>query len=143
MKVSTSPDSVEGNDWSARAAGPFATAPAVVYLELWHGQTNSWPLNRSTVQPSWVHTAVSTLKVLWEVRATRKLPGWIAAVTSAALPTAPRALPAPTGTVTVRPDTEPLTTGSAELPVGVGEGDVGLSPPHPGRTAPRATRDAA
>jgi hypothetical protein len=85
--------------------------------------------------------AVSTLKEVDEFRKTRKLPS--GDVTSAALPGAESALL--TDTDTVRPDAEPLTTGSGLVP-GL-EGDVGFpsSPPPPqaGSRAPTAASDAA
>jgi hypothetical protein len=90
-----------------------------------------------------VHTAVSTVKEVSEFLKTRKLPS-DDAVTNAALfgvESAPVV-----GTETVRPDTEPLTTGSGGSVAGL-EGEVGFPPssppPQADRRALTATRDAA
>jgi hypothetical protein len=68
---------------SARVAGPFTTAPLVVYCDPWHGHSNVEFAKLLTTQPSCVQTAVSAVNAS-PARETRKLPLDVA--TSAALP---------------------------------------------------------
>lgn len=131
------------NTVSARVAGLCSTAPLVLNRDPWHGQMNVVPDTLLTVQPSWVQTAVRAENACSEMRATRKFP--MLDCTSAVPPTAASAEPAATGTVTARPETAPVTVGSAEpFPPLDTLGDVGLPPLlHPGSTAPTATSDIA
>src|SRR5689334_23109084 len=70
---------------SAEGAGPFVTAPFVLYSEPWQGHWNVPDEYRFTMHCSWVQMAVIALKVSCAVRATRKFPFDVC--TSAALPT--------------------------------------------------------
>lgn len=133
--VNTPSENVDVNLRSGDEAGPFATAPSVVYFELWQGQTKRRPLYSVTVQPSCVHTAVSTVKAVWAVRATRKSPREVSTV--ATLPTALKAPAESIGTETVRPGTDAPIEVTDWLLEGVREGAAGLSP-HPGYEHPNS-----
>src|SRR3954468_12191319 len=71
--VSTGLANFVANDRSDCAAGPWTTAPAVVYFDPWHPQTY-WALWKPvTVQPSCVQRAVSAVNDPPDVCETRKL----------------------------------------------------------------------
>jgi hypothetical protein len=62
---------VVGNCRSEDEAGPCTTAPLVLNSDPWHGHTYREFAKPVTAQPSWVQTAVTVVKVLCAVRATR------------------------------------------------------------------------
>ena len=125
MKVSVLLANDEGNDVSARDAGPITTAPPVLNREPWQGHTNCDDSNPLTVQASCVHVAVRTVNAVSLVRAIKKLP--IEVLASAAVPADPSAPDAGMVMETTRPETVAVTLEScgAEPP----PGELGL-PPH-------------
>ena len=74
MIVRTPPAKRVANERNDVVAGPWITAPLVLYVEPWHGQTYCALWNPLTTQPSCVQIAVSAVKEPADVCATRKLP---------------------------------------------------------------------
>jgi len=72
--VATSPLTCAANEVKGRLAGPLTTAPEVLNVAPWHGQTNCEPENRVIAQLSWVQVAVRTLTVSAPVRVSKKAP---------------------------------------------------------------------
>jgi hypothetical protein len=100
-----------------------------VNVEPWHGHTNWDPENPLMVQPSWVHTAVKTLREAASVRARRNVPIDVCVI--AIPPVVASGEPAAIGTETVRP----LTVAPTEAnDCALSEGPVGL-PPQPAADA--------
>jgi hypothetical protein len=106
-----------------------------VYWDPWQGHAKLLPDEFDTVHPSCVHTAVSTVNALADVRAIRNAP--IEVSVSAIDPLFASGDVEPIATDTTRPDTAPGTVASG-VP---DEADVGL-PPQPA-SEPRATNEAA
>ena len=137
VNVITSPVTCALNCCSGRFAGPLTTAPEVVNVEPWQGQTNCDPEKPLIVQASCVQTAVRAVALAAPVRVTRNVP--IDVCATAMAPVEPRVEPSGAWIVMVRP----LTDAVAEASDCVFDyGPVVLLPPQP-TAAPRAMSPAA
>lgn len=97
---------VEANVLSGTAAGPAATAPEVVNLDPWHGQTYCDASKPLTVQSACVQVDVSTVNVVSLVRAARNKPSDV--LRRAAVPTDARVPEVGIVTDTTLPETDHL-----------------------------------
>lgn len=128
---------------SERVAGPRVTAPLVLYCDPWHGHVNVPDEKPETTHCSCVQTAVSALKLLSAVRATRKLPEPVC--TSAALPTFASADALTFSMRIDPPEAVAFIVGSAGTFVPPPPGFVGLPfpPPQPSMSEVIVTSDTA
>ena len=106
-----------------------------MYWDPWQGHSKLLPDEFDTVHPSCVHTAVSTVNALDEVRAIRNVPIDVDVV--AIEPLFASGDVEPIGIDTTRPATVPLTDASG-VP---DDGDVGLPPQ--AASEPSASSEAA